>query len=69
MAIRVNHVVNAVTATELFAGLLTTAPGAPLLLVKTVAYLEGGEPIEATTSYYRADKYEFSIVHAYHDCD
>jgi GntR family transcriptional regulator len=69
MIVEINHEVNAVTATEFFAGLLATAPGAPLLLVKTVAYLEGGEPIETTTSYYRADKYEFSIVHAYHDCD
>lgn len=67
--VEISHVVNAVVATELFAGLLNTAPGAPLLLVKTVAYLETGEPIEATTSYYRADKYEFSIVHSYHDCD
>jgi GntR family transcriptional regulator len=70
MIVEISHVVNAVTATELFAGLMNTAPGAPLLLVKTVAYLEGGEPIEATTSYYRADRYEFSIVHAYHEeCD
>ncbi len=69
MIVEIYHVVNAVTATELFAGLLATAPGAPLLLVKTVAYLEGSEPIETTTSYYRADKYEFSIVHAYHDCE
>jgi GntR family transcriptional regulator len=65
----ISHVVTAVRATELFTGLLRTAAGTPLLQVNTVAYLEGGEPIEATTSYYRSDRYEFSVVHSYHDCN
>lgn len=67
--IEISHIVTAVSASDLFVGLLRTAIGAPLLLVKTVAYLEGGDPIEATTSYYRADRYEFSVVHSFQDCD
>lgn len=67
--IEISHVVTAVSASDLFVGLLRTPVGAPLLLVKTVAFLESGDPIEATTSYYRADRYEFSVVHSYQDCD
>ena len=49
--------------------LLQTTAGAPLLLVKTTAYLESREPIEATTSYYRADKYEFITDYQYTNCE
>ncbi len=35
------------------------------MLVHTTAYLDNGEPIESSTSYYKADKNEFSIVQNY----
>ncbi len=44
---------------------ISEVPGDPLLLVNTTAYLENGEPLEASTSYYRADKYEFSVSQNY----
>jgi GntR family transcriptional regulator, N-acetylglucosamine utilization regulator len=59
------HVVNAILADEETGKLLGTAPGAPLLIEKSVTYLADGEPIEATNSYYRADKYEYSIRFQY----
>ena len=39
--------------------------GAPLLIVNTIARLEDSSIIEQTTSYYRADKYEYSTRHTY----
>lgn len=62
---RIDHVVNAVMADPWHQNLLKVSDGSPLLLVKTTAFLENDEPIEASTSYYRADKYEFS---ARQDC-
>jgi GntR family transcriptional regulator len=59
------HVVNAVFSTEKHANLLEIKTGAPLLLEKSVTYLSNGEPIEATTSYFRADKYEYSVRFRY----
>jgi len=67
--VEISHVVSAVAASEIHARMLQTQPGTPLLLVKTAAYLENGEPIEATISYYRADKYEFMTRHQYKECD
>jgi len=67
--VEISHIVSAVAASNLYADLLQAVPGAPLLLVRTVAYLSNGEPIEATTSYYRADKYEFSTTHTLNECD
>jgi len=61
--VQISHSVSAVAASSLHADLLQTVPGSPLLLVRTAAYLAEREPIEATTSYYRADKYEFSTTH------
>jgi len=65
----INNFVSAVSATDLQADLLQTSPNAPLLLVRTTAYLDNNEPIEANTSYYRADKYEFSSTHSYRECE
>lgn len=67
--IEISHIVSAVAASNFNAELLHTTPGEPLLMVYTVAYLSNGEPIEATTSYYRADKYEFSTTHMLAECD
>jgi DNA-binding GntR family transcriptional regulator len=41
------------------------AVGVPLLVVHTTAYLLDGNVIEDTTSYYRADKYEYHTSHRY----
>lgn len=62
---RIDHVVNAVVADPWHVNLLKVNNVSPLLLVNTTAYLEDGEPIEASTSYYRADKYEFSVSQGY----
>ena len=61
----INHTVCATIADALQAALLQVGSGAPLLLVNTTAWLENGDVIEHTTSYYRADKYEFSTTHSY----
>jgi GntR family transcriptional regulator len=59
------HVVNAVISTEAIAKLLAIKKGAPLLLEKSITFLANGEPIEATTSYFRADQYEYSVRFRY----
>jgi GntR family transcriptional regulator len=64
---RINQVISAISADEWHCSLLKTVSGAPLLLVRTTAYLDNGEPIESTTSYYRADKYWYSTYHEYHE--
>ena len=62
---RIDQSVRATLADEWHKSLLKISDVAPLLLVYTTAYLDNGEPIEASTSYYQADKYEFSIVQNY----
>jgi GntR family transcriptional regulator len=62
---RIDQVVDAVVADGWHKNLLKMSGEAALLKVKTTAYTENGEPIEATTSFYRADKYEFSISQNY----
>lgn len=62
---RIDQTIGAVIADEWHKNLLKVTREIPLLLVNTTAYLENGEPIEASTSYYRADKYEFSISQNY----
>jgi GntR family transcriptional regulator len=59
------HIVNAVLATKEYAQLLGINKGDPLLLEKSVTYLSNGKPIEATTSHFRADKYEYSVRFKY----
>lgn len=59
---RIDHVVRAVAADEYRAELLAVQEGAPLLFVGTSAYLDDGELIEYSSSYYRADRYEYSTT-------
>jgi GntR family transcriptional regulator len=59
------HIVNAVIATKAHAKLLEIKTGSPLLLEKSVTFLSDGEPIEAATSYFRADQYEYSVRFRY----
>lgn len=62
---RIDQVVNAILPGEWHRNLLEIADNSPLLLVNTTAYLKNNDPIESSTSYYRADKYEFSISKNY----
>jgi GntR family transcriptional regulator len=59
---RIDHVVRAVAADEYRAELLNVAEGDPLLFVGTTTYLDDGEIIEHSASYYRADRYEYSTT-------
>jgi GntR family transcriptional regulator len=65
MVSRIDHSVSAVTPDDWHKNLLRITDEAPLLLVNTTAFLDNDEPIEASTSYYRADRYEFSISKKY----
>jgi GntR family transcriptional regulator len=56
---RIEHLIRAVGADDYRAELLDVDPGAPLLSVATVAFLENGEIVEMTLSQYRADRYEY----------
>jgi len=62
---RIDQVVSAVVADPWHLNLLKANKTIPLLLVTTTAYLKDGDPIETSTSYYRADKYEFTISKDY----
>ncbi|MGE5249217.1 MAG: GntR family transcriptional regulator [Bacteroidota bacterium] len=64
---RISHTVRAVAADDYRADLLEVEPGTPLLFVGTTTYLETGEIIEYTASYYRADRFEYRIMHSYLD--
>lgn len=57
---RIDHVVRATAADEYRADLLSVPPGTPLLFVGTTTYLEDDIVIEYSSSYYRADRYEYS---------
>jgi GntR family transcriptional regulator len=61
----IDQTVGAVLADGRFQSLLKITKAIPLLLVRTTAYLENGNPIEATTSYYLSDRYEFTISHKF----
>ena len=62
---RIDHRISATTADALQSGLLQVAIGDPVLVVHTTAYLRDRNVIEDTTSYYRADKYEYHTSHQY----
>ncbi len=62
---RINQAVSAVLPDEWHKNLLKVPDASPLLHVMTTAYLDNDEPIEASSSYYRADRYEFSISKDY----
>jgi GntR family transcriptional regulator len=57
------HTVSATTADKRQSDLLQVDLHAPLLVVKTAAYLENGEIVESSVTCYRADKYEFTTTH------
>ena len=59
---RIDHVVRAIAADEYRVDLLKVGEGTPLLFVGTTTYLDTGQVIEHTASYYRADKYEYSTT-------
>ncbi len=59
---RIDHVVRAVSADDYRADLLSVPAGTPLLFVGTTAYTDDGDVIEYSSSYYRADRYEYSTT-------
>lgn len=59
----IGHTIGAVTADHKHADLLKVTIGAPLLTVDTNVFLQDGQIIEFTNSYYRADKYEYRTIH------
>lgn len=59
---RIDHVVRAVAADDYRAELLGVPEGTPLLFVGTTAYSDNGEIIECSSTYYRADCYEYSTT-------
>lgn len=58
----ISHTVSAITADKRQAERLQIAPRAALLVVNTSAFLENREVIESSVTYYRADKYEYTIT-------
>lgn len=62
---RIDYIVSAVTADPWHQVLLKLDKANPLLMIQTTTYLDTGSPIEVTTSYYRADKFEFTNSHIY----
>jgi GntR family transcriptional regulator len=59
------HSITAVAADAHQSAALQVPLKAPLLQVNTLTSLEGGEVIEFSRSYYRADLYEYSTTHTY----
>lgn len=59
---RFDHIVRAVAADEYRADLLNVPKDSPLLFVITLAYGDNHALIEYSTSYYRADCYEYSTT-------
>ncbi|HET6567855.1 MAG TPA: GntR family transcriptional regulator [Rhodothermales bacterium] len=59
----IHYTVGATLATQGQADLLDIPEGSPLLIVNTTAYVEGGQAIEHTISFYRADRYVYSTTH------
>lgn len=60
---RILHSISATSATPSQSNLLRVHEGAALLVVNTSAFLEDDDIIELTTSYYRADRYEYITAH------
>ena len=58
----ITHTVSATTADKRQSDLLRVEPRAPLLVVNTSAFLDNGEIIESSVTYYRADKYEYTTT-------
>lgn len=62
---QIQHTVGATVADAQQAALLDVAEGDALLVVNTTAFLGSSEVLEYTVSYYRADRYEYSITHTF----
>lgn len=61
----IHHTITAAVANAEQAELLEVTVGDPLVVVNTTTYFENGKLFEHTTSFYRADKYEYSTRHMY----
>ena len=59
---RANQKLEAVTVVETDAGLLAVPPGAPAFRVTRVSFDERDQPVERTTSLYRADRYDIQFA-------
>ncbi len=57
---QIDYAVSAVMADPWHQVLLKLEGNTPLLVIHTMTFLDNGSPIEETTSYYRADKFEFT---------
>jgi GntR family transcriptional regulator len=62
---QIQHAITAAVADAFQADLLQVVVGDPLLIVNTTTFLANHQLFEYTTSYYRADKYEYSTTHVY----
>ena len=60
----IQHTICATIANEAQADLLEIEIGSPLLEVDTEAFLDKQYCFESTTSFYRADRYEYSTTHS-----
>lgn len=58
---RGKRMIEAVPATEEEARLLEIAPGAPLILLDSVSYLEDGRPLEYYQAVHRSDRARFEV--------
>jgi GntR family transcriptional regulator len=65
---RITHAISATVADDLKAELLQMSEGDPLLVFNTTAFVDTGDIIEYTASYYRADRYVFSTTDTYTPC-
>lgn len=59
MPVRALQRLRAASADEKEAELLDVAPGAPILHIERLSYLENGKCVELTKSAYRGDRYDF----------
>lgn len=59
---RLTHTMSAVAADRQHVEYLQVKRNTPLLLVRTNVYLDSGEIIEHTISYYRVDHYEYTVT-------
>jgi GntR family transcriptional regulator len=62
---QITHTISAAAADEFQSRSLKIEKGDPLLVVNTTTFLENGYLFEYTTSYYRADRYEYSTTHTF----
>lgn len=61
----IQHTITATLSDAMQADFLKIGTGDPLVVVNTTTFLANGDLFEHTTSYYRADRYEYSMIHTY----